>query len=122
MRETRAVFHKVGSIGQKTRDLKRATRTRGTRVSEHLDATMAPIRRRGLVAFAARMICAAGLGEQPIDDFVDSESLIAEQAIGCFDRRSQEARTQYFHFPRRGVSAAHQVERIFNLGNLPKQS
>ena len=63
------VTHKlvVLSIGQKTRDLNRATRTRGTRVSEHLDATTAPIHRRGVVAFAARRICAAGLGEQAID-------------------------------------------------------
>src|SRR5258708_23601943 len=55
------VTHKlvVLSIGQKTREIKRATRTRGTRVSEHLDATTAPIRRRGVVAFTARRICAA---------------------------------------------------------------
>jgi uncharacterized protein YbjQ (UPF0145 family) len=53
------------SIGQKTRDLNRTTCTRSTTVGRttctrsttvlgRLDATTAPIRRRGVVAFAAR--------------------------------------------------------------------
>jgi hypothetical protein len=68
MRETRVFLTQVVlSIGQNPREINRATRTRCTTVLEHLDATTAPIRRRGLVAFAARRICAAGLGEQPVE-------------------------------------------------------
>jgi hypothetical protein len=41
-------------------------------VREHLDATPAPIRQRGLAAFAARRMCATlerldGSGDQPVD-------------------------------------------------------
>jgi hypothetical protein len=48
------VSHKIVllSIGQKTREIKRARRTRSTTVLGHLDATTAPICRRGVVAFA----------------------------------------------------------------------
>jgi hypothetical protein len=53
MRETSMVTHKLIllSIGQNPREINRARRTRCTAVREHLDATTAPIRRRGVVAF-----------------------------------------------------------------------
>ena len=93
MRDTRAVFHKVGSIGQNPPGIKRATRTRCTTVLEHLDATTAPIRRRGVVAFRGTEDLYGHQASirstyQPFDDLVGSGEHDSFSQVFCVRERS----------------------------------